>query len=388
IQYDLGSSEGGDEDDPTALRRTRAVDESLVPSSIFFQLPGVTYTYHLSLHHALYFTQVCWHLVIDNISTLRSLRFMKPSFRTLLRLAPPVMTKDYPYLREDSMRFLVRVLEGMEGRLEELQLGTLAEDFLLQFVGRPRGLGWGIGEGGGGDGGRETFLENVKSLHYSVIPGSALYTLLNPPVSSSNDDNYNSTDSINQDIGAHMIYKHSNIVVNSHNINTTVQKLTLHSSISVPCLRDLLVAFPNLQELEGGNHSEWSYRDYGSTEINFDGVITSNIKHLTGLTTQWRAFWYNIQMPLLKTMGPKVMLGNVQDLMYVLQECPELEKLEVEELGGVDDGLAVNFVKLYTFRDMEHTGAKGGRGRGRGGGGTEESLSWPAFDCALGSVSK
>lgn len=122
IVYDLNSSKEGDEDGPTALRCTRVVDESLVPSSIFFQLPGATYTYHLSIHHALYFPQICWHLVPDNTSTLRSLRFMKPSFRTLLRLAPPVLTMDYPYLREDSMWFLVRVLEAMEDRLEELQL--------------------------------------------------------------------------------------------------------------------------------------------------------------------------------------------------------------------------------------------------------------------------
>ena len=220
-----------DDDDSEELRLSRVVDNNLIPESLFCQLPEVTY--HLSLPHAMDFTQKCWHLVLDNIKTLQSLRFMKPSQQTLLRLAPPGRVRDYLYLRKDSMKFLVGVLKGMEGRLEEAQLGPQAEDFLLQFVGRPRGRGWGIGQEGGG----ERSLENVRSLHYCGLMGAAIYSLLNPPTSNENNDssNDNQYDS---------------------NINTTVEKLTLHMPVSLPRLRDLLLVFPNLQELCSWNHSE------------------------------------------------------------------------------------------------------------------------------------
>ncbi|KAF9323533.1 hypothetical protein BGZ91_003531 [Linnemannia elongata] len=307
FKYDLhptamkGSAGKDDDDDSGELRLSRVVDNNLIPESLFCQLPEMTY--HLSLPHAMDFTQKCWHLVLDNVKTLRSLRFVKASMQTLLPLAPSGSTTNYPYLSKDSMEFLVGVLGRMEGKLEEVQLGRQAEEFLLQFIGRPRGLGWGIGQDGGG--GR--FLEN---------------------------DNIDSSQ-------------------HDSNINTTVEKLTLYKLISVSCLRDLILAFPNLQELCGGNHADLPL---GSSMAAIKPVAVSNIKHLTGLTGQWHAFRYNIRMPLLKSMGPGVILKNVEDLMQVLQECPELERLEVEDMRGIDDQLAIDYVRVHTLRDLENCG--------------------------------
>lgn len=349
-----GRAGKGDDVDSGELRSSRVVDNNLIPESIFCQLPEVTY--HLSIPYAMDFTQKCWHLVLDNFKTLQSLLFMKPSLQTLLRLAPPSSVRAYPYLRKDSMEWLVGVLEGMEGRLEEVQLGPMAEDFLLQFVGQPRGRGWGIGQEGGG--GR--FLENVRFLHYSGAMGAAVYSLLNPPTSSdindiSNNSQYNS------------------------NINTTIEKLTLHTSISLPCLRDILLAFPNLQELCGGNHSKAQEYLIDSSMDESETAVVSNIKHLTGLTNHWHAFRYNIRMPLLKSMGSKVTLTNVQDLMQVLQVCPELERLEVEEMKGVDDQVAVGYVRMHMLRDLELCGG-GFKGSGDGYGDGGELITGPGME--------
>lgn len=346
-----GRARKDDDEGSGELRLSRVVDNNLIPESIFCQLPEVTY--HLSLPYAMDFTQKCWHLVLDNVKTLQSLRFMKPSMQTLLRLAPPSSIRACPYLRKDSMEFLVGVLEGMKGRLEEVQLGLLAEDFLLRFVGQPRGRGWGIGQEGGGG----KFLENVRFLHYSGAIGPVIYSLLNPP--SSNDINDSSKSS-----------------EYDSKINTTIEKLTLHTSISFPCLRDILLTFPNLQELSGGNHLNMQV--YSLTDV-FETVVVSNIKHLTGLTNLWQAFRYNIRMPLLKSMGPKVTLMNVQDLMQVLQVCPELERLEVEELRGLDDQSAVGYVRMHTLRDLELCG-EGLQGSGSGYDDRGELITGPGME--------
>ncbi|KAF9125780.1 DNA mismatch repair protein [Mortierella sp. 14UC] len=287
------------------------------------------------------FTRKCWTLILDNASTLQSLRIMKNSRQTLLRLAPPSRTRDFPYLRPDSLEFLKAALDKMP-RLQELEAGKQAEEYVLQNIGRGRGL-------------EEGFLSRVTSLHYSAMSGYALHTLLHPPkglgVGDSDDKNSNK----------------NNIELENDNIsdNTTVKKLTISNTVSISCLRDLLVAFPHLQELSGARHDSLADSSHQPSHLgsfhasNLDKVIVSNIKYLTDLQHEFQLFRFNIRMPFLKGMGPKVFFRSVEDLMHILQLCPDLETLEVEELCGLDDHLAIAYVDQHTRRDLELSGGGG-----------------------------
>ncbi|KAG0277780.1 hypothetical protein BGZ95_005364 [Linnemannia exigua] len=319
--------------DPTALRLSRQVDDSRVPESIFFQVPEVTY--HLSIPHAMEFTRKCWHLILDNTTTLQSLRIMKNSRQTLLRLAPPSRARDFPYLRADSIGFLKGTLEKMS-RLNELEVGSQAEEFVLQSIGREL-------EG-------KKFLPLVTGLHYSARPGNALLTLLHPPADLDTNGNVNvnnNTHSTEQD-------------ERQISVNTTVKVLTLHSTVSIACLRDLLVIFPRLQELSGAAHDFLTDASHHGAQVGeFDRIIVSNIKYMTGLCHEFHLFRFNIRLPCLRSIGPQLYFRNVQDMMQVLQLCPELEILEVKELRGMDDHMAVMYVNLHTQRDLEMSGGGG-----------------------------